>query len=126
MMDLLSHVMGVFIFTAISILSPIVFILLVGIIVFGAAVLRWVVPCKNFAGKVLATGLIALLTATWLLLRLFYHQHTGSHEFIMALMENPRFVAQDGLLLAAWIALVHSLLVWPGYTRLPKSNPRAP
>ena len=117
-MDSLKHVIDGLIIAAIYILIPAVFVLLIGIAILGPTVLRWVMPCKNYTGKVLTTSLIALLTAAWLGLRLFYHEHSGSYEFILALTKYPHFVVQDGMLLAAWITLVLSLLVWPGYEGL--------
>jgi Co/Zn/Cd efflux system component len=125
-MDLLKHMIDGLIIAALFTVIPIAFILLTGLVIFGPVILRCVMPCKNHAGKVFATGFIGLLTAAWLVLRLFYHEHSGSHEFIMALTKNPQFVAQDGLLLAAWIALLLSLLLWPGYTRQLSHSQQSP
>jgi hypothetical protein len=124
-MDSLRHVIELLIFVFIYSAIPIIFILMLGVLIFGPALLRWVMPCKSRAGKVAATAMIASITVAWLALRLDNPKQLNQTEFIVSLTAQFRFMPQDALLLGAWIVLVLSLLIWPGHTRL-QSQRRPP
>jgi hypothetical protein len=68
-------------------------------------VLRWVIPCSSYVGKIISTSLIALVTLAWIALRL----------------KNPtfEFMLLDSLLPLAWLLLGLSVVIWPSRTKPP-------